>query len=58
MKNCVHRPGHVDVLRDILFCELESGMREQMRYVRIGAGDEVIEAQNLPSFLDKEIADM
>ena len=29
-----------------------------MRYVRIGTGDEVIEAQNLPPFFDEDVAKM
>ena len=58
MQHGVHRTGDFDVLRDVLLRELESRMRQQMRNIRIGAGNEDVQAKDVPALLDKIVAEV
>ena len=58
MQHRIHGPGDLDVFRNVLLGETKSGIRKQVRNIRISAGDEVVHAKDVPALFDEVIAKM
>jgi hypothetical protein len=50
MEDGVEGARDFDVARDILMREAKFRMREEMGYVGVAAGYEIVEAENFPAF--------
>ncbi len=58
MQHGVHGPGDFDEFRNVLLGEVEPRIRKQVRNIRIGAGDQIVQAKNVPALFDEVIAKM
>ncbi len=56
VQNVVHRPRHVDVVRDVRARNSELRMFQQMGDIRVCAGDQIVERQDLPSLRQQTVA--
>jgi hypothetical protein len=51
-------PWHVDVPADVLAAEPKLGMSQQVPNIGIAAGDKIIQAEDLPAFVEHQVAEM
>ncbi len=58
MQDGIDRSGNFDIARDVLPPEPKARMRKQVRNIRIGAGDQIIQAENFPPALYQKVAKM
>jgi hypothetical protein len=58
MKNIVYGPGHIDIVRHIMAHRPKTRMLDQMRGVPFASGDQIIDRKNIPSVVDKVVAQM
>ena len=58
MQHGVHVAGDIDDAGHVLTGEAEARMREQVGDVRFGAGEEIIEAEDVPAPFEEQVAQM
>jgi hypothetical protein len=58
MQHRIHRTRHVNVPAYVLAAEPKLGMRQKMPYIGIAAGDEIIQAEDLPALIEHQVAEM
>jgi len=58
VKHSFHRSLHFYVASYVLMGEAETGMREQVRYIRLVSRHQVVQTENVPTLLEHQFAEM